>query len=73
MGSKKQVAIDAKCKDCCYDELDIGTWREQVERSPCGSCPLYEFRPKTIRAEQQDREQRVMMRQENPIETPRLH
>lgn len=37
--------VDAKCKQCAYDPLDKGTWREQVEN--CGSvdCPLYPVRP----------------------------
>ena len=41
-------AIDAKCKECCYDPLSgLGTWRAQVETCPCTLCPLYKVRPKT--------------------------
>ena len=47
--SPRQQAIDAKCKDCGYDHLVKGTWRYQIEMCPCTDCPLYEFRPVTIR------------------------
>lgn len=73
MASRKQEAINKNCKDCCYDELDVGTWREQVERNTCGACPLYEFRPKTIETERRERKVRVAIRVENQLETPRLH
>ena len=53
--SLRQVAINAKCKDCCYDELDHGTWREQVERNECGDCPLKDYKPKTIASEKRER------------------
>ena len=41
-------AINDKCKDCIYDPLDHGTWREQVEN--CKSektCALWPYRPIT--------------------------
>jgi hypothetical protein len=41
-------AINDKCKDCIYDPLAGGTWREQVEM--CRSektCALWPFRPVT--------------------------
>lgn len=47
MASLKK-AIDAKCKACCYDPMDTGTWREQSERCVVKSCPLWEVRPITI-------------------------
>lgn len=38
-------AIDAKCKDCIYDETSgLGTWREQVARCTCVDCPLWPIR-----------------------------
>ena len=40
-----RAAIDAKCKDCIYDEYEAGTWRKQVEECPCLDCPLYPHRP----------------------------
>jgi len=55
MPSMRQVAIDMKCKDCCYDELDRGTWREQVERNECGDCPLKEYKPKTIATQKKEK------------------
>ncbi len=43
----RQQAIEAKCKDCIYDELDHGTWRQQVERCELMECSLWEYRPKS--------------------------
>jgi hypothetical protein len=50
MGDKKsrgsmRKAIDEKCKDCSYDNLDVGTWRNQVERCPSKKCALWPHRP----------------------------
>ena len=38
-------AIDAMCKDCTYDELDKGTWRQQVAACTIKRCPLHSVRP----------------------------
>lgn len=43
----RQEAIDAKCKDCNYDDKDVGTWREQVESCTAKDCSLWEHRPLT--------------------------
>ena len=43
----RQKAIEAKCRDCAYDELDEGTWRQQVERCDITDCALYLYRPKS--------------------------
>jgi len=43
----RQQAIEAKCKDCIYDELDDGTWRQQVERCELVECSLWEYRPQS--------------------------
>lgn len=40
-------AINSKCKDCIYDEHDIGTWRQQVQRCSEVDCGLYPYRPIT--------------------------
>ena len=40
-------AIAAKCKECIYDELDQGTWRQQVQACEISSCALYDYRPKS--------------------------
>lgn len=38
----RQEAINLKCKECAYDELDDGTWRQKVERCEITDCPLME-------------------------------
>ena len=43
----RQQAIEAKCKDCIYDPLDDGTWRQQVEGCDLVDCSLWEYRPKS--------------------------
>jgi hypothetical protein len=43
----KQEAINAKCKDCNYDNNDVGSWREQVESCKSTDCALWEYRPLT--------------------------
>ncbi len=48
INTRKQ-AIDAMCKDCNYDSLDIGTWLAQVESCKMVGCPLYSFRPLTTK------------------------
>mgnify|MGYP000435623285 CR=1 FL=1 len=73
MIGKRQEAINKNCRECSYDELCDGTWRDQIEGCHITKCALYDFRPKTIATEQREREQRVMMRQDNQPEGPRLH
>jgi len=41
----RQKAIAAKCKECIYDELDQGTWRQQVKACGIESCALHPYRP----------------------------
>lgn len=40
-------AIDAKCKDCIYDEgaRGLGRWKQQVAACTVTRCPLYAVRP----------------------------
>ena len=45
----RQQAIDAKCKECTYDPLDDGTWRQQVEQCELTACALYPYRPKSLK------------------------
>jgi hypothetical protein len=45
MGLRK--AINDKCKDCTYDELDSGTWRQQVSACDITGCPLHPYRPRS--------------------------
>ena len=42
----RQQAIEAKCKDCIYDPLDDGTWRQQVGRCEITDCALWVYRPR---------------------------
>lgn len=39
-----RARIDAKCCECIYDPLAVGTWRKQVEVCTSYNCPLYEVR-----------------------------
>jgi hypothetical protein len=39
-------AINAKCKDCCYDPRSgAGTWRAQAAQCGVPACPLWPVRP----------------------------
>lgn len=38
-------AVDAKCRECIYDELEPGRWKQQVAACTATSCPLYPVRP----------------------------
>ena len=40
-------AINGKCKDCIYDDLAAGTWRQQVTICSSEDCPLFHVRPKS--------------------------
>jgi hypothetical protein len=44
-----RAAINAKCKECIYDRMAPGTWRQQVENCTCKRCPLYDVRPKSTK------------------------
>jgi len=43
----RQQAINAKCKDCIFDEYAEGTWRMQVEQCELTDCALHPYRPKS--------------------------
>lgn len=45
-----RAAINAKCKDCIYDPISRGTWREQVAGCSSTTCPLHPLRPMPINA-----------------------
>jgi hypothetical protein len=40
-----RAAIDAKCRDCIYDPVAPGTWREQVAQCSAIGCRLWPVRP----------------------------
>jgi len=42
-------AINKNCKNCIYDDLAAGTWRQQVFLCSVKSCALYDVRPKPTR------------------------
>lgn len=41
-------AINAACKDCIFDPVGGGNWRQQVEACATPSCPLFELRPVSV-------------------------
>lgn len=41
-------AINANCRDCCFDQAESGTWRKQVENCAILTCSLHHVRPMTI-------------------------
>lgn len=43
-------AINHKCKECLYDPVGKGTWREQVAVCTSWDCPLWNARPKPTKA-----------------------
>jgi len=45
MSLSLRKAINDKCKECIYDKLGSGTWRQQVEACTSPSCALYLVRP----------------------------
>jgi hypothetical protein len=40
-----RAAINGKCKDCIFDPLAGGTWRQQVAQCSCPDCALWPLRP----------------------------
>ena len=49
-----RACIDQNCRDCCYDSLDKGTWRQQVEACEIASCALWNVRPKSKAGKRQN-------------------
>ena len=37
--------VNAKCRECIYDNLSAGAWREQVAACTSACCPLFDVRP----------------------------
>ena len=42
-------AINAKCRQCTYDPMDIGTAAQQIAACICRDCPLHKVRPITTK------------------------
>ena len=47
-------AVFAKCRECIYDPLQVGTWRQQVGECASANCALHALRPRPIRASARD-------------------
>lgn len=45
MAISLRKAINDKCKDCTYDPLGDGNWRQQVGDCRVTLCPLHPVRP----------------------------
>lgn len=43
-GQSLRAAIDAKCRDCIFDEHAPGRWRQQVSACACTKCALWPHR-----------------------------
>jgi len=47
--------VNAKCVECIYDPFaGAGTWRQQVEACTAVTCPLYQIRPLSDSADEQN-------------------
>ena len=42
---RRMASKPGNCMWCSYDPLDVGSWRQQVERCNVTSCPLHSVRP----------------------------
>jgi hypothetical protein len=42
-------AINAKCRECTYDPLDVGTAAQQIAVCTDSDCPLHPVRPITTK------------------------
>ena len=42
-------AINAKCRECTYDPLDVGTAAQQIAVCTDSGCPLHPVRPITTK------------------------
>jgi len=38
-------AVNDKCRECLYDPLSNGNWRQQITACTSPNCPLFPFRP----------------------------
>jgi hypothetical protein len=41
----RQKAINDKCRDCIYDPLAPGNWRQQTGACTIRTCSLWPYRP----------------------------
>ena len=60
-------AINAKCRDCIYDPVDGGTWRQQVEACTSPDCALFQLRPVSTPKDTKESSTRCERAAEGPI------
>jgi len=58
MAGNLRKAIDDHCKNCCFDDLSPGTWRQQVEACNIETCSLWAVRPVSVDTKHKRRNQR---------------
>jgi hypothetical protein len=46
-GLSLRGAINAKCRDCIFDELERGRWLQQVDACTIRECSLWAVRPRS--------------------------
>ena len=71
VSSKKAIANH--CKECTYDPLSDGTWRQQVQACTITKCHLYEFRPITLKSISLRRENILASLPVNGAQKPPIH
>ena len=47
-------AVNRFCRECVYDNYEVGSWRAQVHRCTANECPLYQVRPRASKKELDD-------------------
>lgn len=55
-GRSFKKAVEDKCKDCIYDPVGVGTWRQQTQNCPSTDCPLYDYRPLSFEGRKKKKE-----------------
>ncbi len=55
----RQAAIAAKCRDCIFDPMAKGSWKEQIADCASSPCALHPFRPVPAYRGIKDRDARI--------------
>ena len=55
----RQAAIAAKCRDCIFDPMAKGSWKEQIADCASSPCALHPFRPVPAYGGIKDRDARI--------------
>ena len=78
-GKSLRSCINAKCRDCIYDELAAGSAAVQIELCASFDCPLWPVRPirreripysRPVVDEQQLSAEMALYRMEHPYQVP---